>query len=574
MLRILAAFIVTVSLVACGGGSDASNSTSGGAGATGSTAGNGSAGGSGNTGSTSGAGNTGTGSTGSTGGGTSGTGSGTSGYTAGVFPPSSTFAGKCATPRTGTDPNNGNQPYPDVQGTSTDENNFLRSWTNELYLWYSEVPDLDPANYATPDYFALLKTSGSNPSGTPKDKFHFTQPTSLFEQQQSGVSLGYGAIFFLANATVPRTLVVAYVQPASTAQPSNPALANNMVRGETVLSIDGIDVVNTPDSDAASVAILNEALVPTKAATHTFVLQEPGSTATRTVSLSATAIHDTTVPLAQKIAQGGTQVGYLLFNDQLASSEAELIAAINQLQGVGDLFLDLRYNGGGYLDIASELAYMIGGAHTGGESGVFDSLRFNDKYTTTNPVTGQALQPEPFHTTTQGYSVTAGQSLPTLGLSRVYVLTGPDTCSASEAIINGLRGVGVQVYQFGSTTCGKPYGSYAQDNCGTTYLSIQYQGYNAQGVSDYVDGFSPANTIDSPGVTLPGCSVGDDFGHVLGDPDEGLLSAALAYRSNPSSCPVPLSGYGRASLRHMTRPVDGGGVIARSPLHETALAHR
>src|SRR6185312_10704330 len=156
-----------------------------------------------------------TGSTGSTGGGTSDTGStgstggGTGGYTAGVFPPSSTFAAKCATPRTGIDPNNGNQPYPDVQGTSTDENNFLRSWTNELYLWYSEVPDLDPANYATPDYFALLKTSGTNPSGTPKDKFHFTQPTALFEQQQSGVSLGYGAIFFLANVTVPRTLVVA-----------------------------------------------------------------------------------------------------------------------------------------------------------------------------------------------------------------------------------------------------------------------------------------------------------------------------------------------------------------------------
>ena len=34
----------------------------------------------------------------------------------------------------------------------------------------------------------------------------------------------------------------------------------------------------------------------------------------------------------------------------------------------------------------------------------------------------------------------------------------------------------VQVFQIGSTTCGKPYGFYPQDNCGTTYFSIQFQG--------------------------------------------------------------------------------------------------
>ena len=41
----------------------------------------------------------------------------------------------------------------------------------------------------------------------------------------------------------------------------------------------------------------------------------------------------------------------------------------------------------------------------------------------------------------------------------------------SEAIINGLDGVNVQVIQIGATTCGKPYGFYPQDNCGTTYFA-------------------------------------------------------------------------------------------------------
>src|SRR5262245_57649067 len=78
-----------------------------------------------------------------------GGGGGGSGYTPGVFQPSSTFAARCVAPRSGTS---------DVTGTVTDQNNFLRSWTNELYLWFSEVPDLNPSQYQTPNFFDMLKT--------------------------------------------------------------------------------------------------------------------------------------------------------------------------------------------------------------------------------------------------------------------------------------------------------------------------------------------------------------------------------------------------------------------------------
>ena len=119
------------------------------------------------------------GDTSSGGSGSSGSGSGgTSGsWTAGVFKPSAGFQNQCASPRTGTDPATGKR-YPDVQGSTLAENNFLRSWTNELYLWYREVPDLNPASYSTSDYFNLLKTSATTPSGNPKDRFHFTYPTA------------------------------------------------------------------------------------------------------------------------------------------------------------------------------------------------------------------------------------------------------------------------------------------------------------------------------------------------------------------------------------------------------------
>jgi hypothetical protein len=110
----------------------------------------------------------------------------------------------------------------------------------------------------------------------------------------------------------------------------------------------------------------------------------------------------------------------------------------------------------------------------------------------------------------------------------------------------------VQVYQIGSTTCGKPYGFYPADNCGTTYFSIQFRGENNAGFGDYTDGFSPANTGSGAGTLLPGCSVADDFNHELGDPAESRIAAALSFRaSNNQTCPAA-SGVADPRLSKMT----------------------
>ncbi len=67
--------------------------------------------------------------------------------------------------------------------------------------------------------------------------------------------------------------------------------------------------------------------------------------------------------------------------------------------------------------------------------------------------------------------------------------------------MNGLRGVGVTVYSSAADTCGKPYGFYPKDNCGTTYFSIQFKGVNDQGFGDYAEGFSATRTNAVPGRT-------------------------------------------------------------------------
>ena len=119
----------------------------------------------------------------------------------------------------------------------------------------------------------------------------------------------------------------------------------------------------------------------------------------------------------------------------------------------------------------------------------------------------------------------------------MFVLSGPGTCSASEAVINGLRGIDVEVVLVGATTCGKPYGFYPQDNCGTTYNTVQFRGVNAKGFGDYADGFTPANAPGAASTKIPGCAVEDDFAHQFGDPAEARLAAALGYREE-GSCPA------------------------------------
>jgi hypothetical protein len=222
--------------------------------------------------------------------------------------------------------------------------------------------------------------------------------------------------------------------------------------------------------------------------------------------------------------------------------------------------LDLRYNGGGLLAVASQLSYLVAGpAKTSGR--IFERLQFNAAAGAANPVTGGTNTPTPFYTTGLGFTVANGVALQPLSLPRVFVLTTSRTCSASEAVINSLRGVNVDVVLIGGTTCGKPYGFYPADNCGQTYFSVQFKGVNDKGFGDYADGFAAADASSAFPVKIPGCSVADDFDSELGVASEGMLAAALAYRAS-GTCPAA-SGVGLAPASTVRT---GENAIATSAL--------
>ena len=418
--------------------------------------------------------------------------------------------------------------------TATDEKHFIRAYLNEAYLWYDEIQAINP-NFAASveEYFYSLLVTTPDAYGQAKDRFSFIIPTKTADSLSTGANIGYGVQWMTDASGYTRVAMV---------NPGSPAEAAGMARGGVLISIASSN---------------NSSWYPnTSGATVTFNYRDVPGGPSRVVTLTAAAIQDDPVPTVSALDLGASgKVGYMLFTDHSSVAQDKLIDAIASLQaqGINDLVLDMRYNGGGYLYVAEALASMVAGPSADGK--VFERLQFNDKRATdtadgTFPFSTQVLY-------SAGGKYSTGDTLPALSLPRLYVLTTDSTCSASESVINSLRGVDVNVVLIGSTTCGKPYGFTRRDNCGEALYPIEFQGFNNKGFGDYANGFAPS------------CTVGDDFEHALGDPAESMLSAALLHMST-GQCPATSSVAARdvarsapavTGLQLTGRPVIPGRVL-------------
>lgn len=440
-------------------------------------------------------------------------------------------------------------------GTLAIERSWIRSYIDEAYLWYEKVPAVDTASYNndTPQGF-MSSISGyfKALTGIPEDRFSFVYSTKAWQDLTiSGVSLAYGAEWVIGSTSAPYNVRIGYIDPNS------PASAASLMRGDTIESINGTAVNQLSYQD------LRSHLYPSDTTQRNFVFSRAG-TPLSAVNMSATNIVKTPVLNASVVNVNGQKIGYMVFNDHLVTAEAQLIEAINTFksQQVSDLVLDMRYNGGGYLYIASRLAYMIAGpdfTYTEGTSKTFEKLQFNSKRTADN-----ARPATPFYNTScianANFQCTSTQPLPTLNLGRVYVLTSGGTCSASESVINGLRGVGVEVHLVGTNTCGKPYGFSAKDNCGISYFPIEFKGVNAVGFGDYASGFAAA------------CTAGDDLSRQLGDTSEAKFATALYMRANGNACPPTPLGLNKSAIEAAKQGQPASdGLMLRGPIRENRL---
>ncbi len=459
-----------------------------------------------------------------------------------VIPPSSQFQGQLIN-TTGTA---GALATDWNAATCTDnrQKNWVRSFLNEKYLFYREAPltTIDPNSYSgtVQNLFSAYTTNGV-PNN--KDRFSF-----VITQQEAdgifgaGVPTDVGFEIRRDNSGNNGGIIrIAYVDPGSN------AAAAGFRRGQVIARVNGLTTAFRRTQ--GQVSLLNNMFGSPDGPTFKVGVQD--SIGSPVHFLTATATAYSSSPLITSFispASGASPTtGYLAFGSfatpigevQLADTFKSFATA-----GVTSLVVDLRYNGGGYIDIASQMGYMVAG-QIRTSNRPFETLIYNDKRSTENgsiPFTN-------IITNFFGNDARANEPLTALNLSTVYVLTTGSTCSASEAFISGLRGVGVQVVTIGGTTCGKPYGFSQHDNCTLSYFALEFQGQNAQGF-----------VVPTTGLTQT-CTVSDDFDHALGDPNERMLSGAFAYQAT-NSCPAISFSPQPTLATQLSSPSAGGAPIS------------
>ncbi|WP_207423180.1 S41 family peptidase [Desertivirga brevis] len=257
--------------------------------------------------------------------------------------------------------------------------------------------------------------------------------------------------------------------------------------------------------------------------------------ATFTRSLTKQTYNSSPVYKDTVFTSGGKKIGYLAFARFANPSNAlgPLNAVFRNLsaEGVQDLVVDLRYNGGGYVSTAEHLANLIAPSSLNGQ------VMFTEYYNQTMQK-GEAtiLKNQPlldasgrsqfqngrlityhdidYSIAENTYRFRKEGSLNTVK-NVVFIVTG-NTASASELLINVLKPY-LNVKIVGSTSYGKPVGFFPINIDKYDVYYSMFESRNAKGEGGYYQGF------------VPDASSADDVTRDFGDPREASLAAAVRY---------------------------------------------
>ena len=380
---------------------------------------------------------------------------------------------------------------------------FVWKGMNSWYNWQSSVPNLaDSKNDDTDAYFSYLNGYSNpetlfesllyNPGNT--DRFSwFIEDYVVQNQAFQGITTSFG--FRLQAVSINESGdIIFYVRYVA---PNSPASNAGIERGDIINALNGV-ILNESNYNTVVADLSNDMV------TLSFI-SENGGVLTPIEDKTITAIQLSQDPVHFKTVFNninGKKVGYLVYNSFRSSYNDELNAAFSYFQneGVDELILDLRLNGGGSVLTSAYLASMI---YSSADDDIFAELRFNDKHLNEN---GYYY----FDNTLDVYDVngdkTGSETINRLtSINQLYVLTSGSTASASEMVINGLKSF-IPVKVVGSTTYGKNVGSITlYDSPSSQYTSISsansshlnamqpivFQIYNKTGQSDYTLGFVP-----------------------------------------------------------------------------------
>ena len=385
----------------------------------------------------------------------------------------------------------------------------LREW----YLFPETLPaTLDPAPYSTVSDYIDALTATARAQG--RDRF-FTFLTSIAQENafnNSGATAGFG-IRLGIDSTNRRLFVIESFEGA-------PALAAGIDRGTEIVAIGttSANLRTVSDIIAASGGQgVTDALGPNTPGTSR-VLRITDASGTREVTLTKANFDLTPVSSrygARIINDGGRQVGYVNLRTFILSADSSLRSAFASFRaaGIGEVIVDMRYNGGGLISVAETLGDLLGGNRA--PSDVFDFVTFRPEKAANNST--HFFTPQP-------------QSV--AGMKLAFIGTG-GTASASELVINAFtpflhKNSGL----IGTNTFGKPVGQIAVDRaeCDDRFRIIAFALENATHNGKYFNGL--ASSVEAS------CQAADDLFHPMGDPAEASTRSALDFIEGKTCTPI------------------------------------
>jgi len=391
------------------------------------------------------------------------------------------------------------------------QNAFVHDTLFEFYFWYRELPDTSPALFDSPE--AYLEAVRYQPLDRGFSYIASRTDTEAFYSESQYIGIG-----FSSKQTGRGQLRVTQVFPDS------PASEAGLARGDHLLAVAG-----RPVSELLANGELGSALGPNATGVRVDLSWRTVRGEERRAVVTKRAVTIPTVSDVSVFELDGLPVGYLHFRNFVQPSKAELNRAFRQFhaQGVVDVILDLRYNGGGLVSVGRHLAGLIGGVRT--KEKVFVEFVHNDK---------NAFRDQEWR---------FSDPAPSADLPRLVVITSRQSASASEMLINGLRPF-MPVTTVGDATFGKPVGQYGFDFCDKVLFPVSFEVRNALGEGGFFDGL-PAD-----------CAAADDLQRRLGDPREASLAEALHFlRTGSCSRRTAVASRSLEKLRRDTRATEPRG---------------
>ncbi len=225
-----------------------------------------------------------------------------------------------------------------------------------------------------------------------------------------------------------------------------------------------------------------------------------------TIDLGYSTYEDKAI-YASKIIENkeyGKKIGYLLYMYFDMNFDEQLLDIFEGFknENIDELIIDLRFNNGGHVLSSTMLGTLVAGEEYKGQ--IYTKSVFNASRTAAGAKgeyrIGEAENPE----MEGGYENIVNALSKAVNLKKVYLIVSGTTASASELLINGLRGLDIEVNLIGTTTLGKNVGMEGFQSSFRNYTFILYPVSfyceNAKGFHSYSDGFTPELTADDSSI--------------------------------------------------------------------------